>query len=120
MSGKHPFVHIEISAQDCEAAGAFYHRVFGWQVKQMPDMNYATFETGEGPGGGLNPVGPETPAGMVTVYIGTDDIEGQLKCITENGGSVVTSKTEIPGFGWFAMFRDPTGNLLALYTPNTM
>ena len=25
-------------------------------------------------------------------------------------------KTEIPGQGWFAIFSDPTGNRLALYT----
>jgi predicted enzyme related to lactoylglutathione lyase len=25
-------------------------------------------------------------------------------------------KTEIPGFGWFGMFMDPTGNRVGLYT----
>ncbi len=120
MSVKHPVVHIEISAKDREAAGQFYHRLFGWQVEQMPEMNYASFETGEGPGGGFNPVGPETPAGTVTVYIGTDDIEGDLKCVEELGGTIVTPRMEIPGFGWFALFRDPTGNRLGLYTAVTM
>jgi predicted enzyme related to lactoylglutathione lyase len=32
------------------------------------------------------------------------------------GGTVIQPKTEIPTIGWFGMFKDPTGNVLALYT----
>jgi predicted enzyme related to lactoylglutathione lyase len=32
------------------------------------------------------------------------------------GGTIVRSKTDIPGTGWFGLFKDPTGNVLALYT----
>ena len=33
------------------------------------------------------------------------------------GASTLVPKTEIPGTGWFAIFTDPTGNRMALYTP---
>jgi predicted enzyme related to lactoylglutathione lyase len=36
--------------------------------------------------------------------------------VEELGGSIVTPKTDIPGTGWFGVFKDPTGNTLALYT----
>jgi predicted enzyme related to lactoylglutathione lyase len=48
---KHPIVHVEFSAHDREAAGDFYSKLFDWKVQQMPEMNYATFDTGEGVGG---------------------------------------------------------------------
>ncbi|MCH8876952.1 MAG: hypothetical protein IIA89_09060 [Chloroflexi bacterium] len=44
------------------------------------------------------------PAGMVVPYVTTDDIEASLEKIGSNGGSTVVPKTEIPGFGDFAIF----------------
>ena len=51
------------------------------------------------------------------VYVGTDDIEASLAKAESLGGSTIVPKTEIPGQGWFAVFTDPTGNRMALYTP---
>lgn len=113
---KHPIVHIEFSAKDLEEAGKFYSDLFGWNIQQMPEMNYAMFETGEGVAGGLNPVQENNPAGTVAVYVGTDDIEATLKRIEELGGKVIMPKTEIPNTGWFAFFLDPTGNQIGLFT----
>ena len=50
------------------------------------------------------------------VYIDSDDIEADLKRVTDLGGAVLQPKMEIPGTGWFGIFKDPTGNTLALYT----
>jgi predicted enzyme related to lactoylglutathione lyase len=113
---KHPFVHIEISANDLPAAGKFYGELFGWKIEYNPEQNYSTFETGEGEvGGGLNPT-TNSPAGTVTVYVNTDDIEASLKKAESLAARTITPKTEIPGFGWFALFSDPTGNVIGLYT----
>lgn len=113
----HPIVHVEISANDREVAGKFYAELFGWNVQQMPEMNYAMFDYGiEGVGGGLNPVQENNPAGTVIVYVDTDDIEADLAKVEKLGGKIVTPKTEIPGMGWFGMFNDPTGNLIGLYS----
>lgn len=67
-------------------------------------------------GGGLNPVSENNPAGTVSVYIGTDDIEATLAKIEANGGKTLMPKSEIPQTGWFAFFQDPSGNNVALYT----
>jgi uncharacterized protein len=112
---KHPIVHIEISAKDREASGKFYHELFGWEIQQMPEFNYATFRTGDGsPGGGLNPVTAEYPAGTILVYIDTDDIQASLRQVEKLGGTVVTQPQAIPDVGLFAIFKDLTGNMLAL------
>jgi uncharacterized protein len=112
----HPIVHIEFSAKDRESASAFYHDLFGWEIQQFPDMNYATFASGS-VGGGFNPINDGNPAGTVIVYINTDNIDESLKKVEELGGKNVTPKAEIPGVGWFAIFRDPTGNQVALLQP---
>ena len=113
---KHPFVHIEISSNDRKESAEFYSHVFGWNLQHIDEMNYTTFSSGEGEvGGGLNPVTDQNPAGTVTVYIGTDDIEATLAEIEAHGGSTVAPKMEIPNMGWFAFFKDPSGNVLALY-----
>lgn len=113
---KRNIVHVEIPAGDQAAAGKFYGELFGWKITPMPEMNYTMWDPEEGPGGGFPGVSEESPAGQVTVYFDSDDIEADLKKVVELGGKVVHPKTEIPGMGWFAMFKDPTGNVLALFT----
>ncbi len=113
----HPIVHFELSASDRRQAGEFYDKVFGWEIDHQDAMNYTMFGTGEGQlGGGFNPVSEGNPAGTVIVYIGTDDIDDSLKKVGAHGGSTLQPKTEIPGFGWFGLFRDPSGNVVGLYT----
>ena len=116
---QHPIVHVEIPAADLVQAGDFYSQVFGWQVEHIPQMGYTVFQAEGGPGGGFTKVDEQTaPVGRVLVYIHTDDIDGSLARIEANGGVAVAPKTEIPGIGWFAVFTDPTGNRLALFTEN--
>jgi predicted enzyme related to lactoylglutathione lyase len=52
----------------------------------------------------------------VLIHIASDDIDADLKQVVKLGGSVIRPKTEITGIGWFGMFKDPTGNVLAIYT----
>ncbi len=113
----HPIVHIELSADDPKAAGKFYGDVFGWDIEYMPEMDYVTFGAEPGPGGGFNKVDNETnKAGDVLIYIQTGDIEATLEKIEDLGGHTVLPKTEIPTIGWFALFTDPTGNRVGLFT----
>ena len=113
----HPIVHVEISATDPQAAGKFYSSVFDWKLEHDETFNYLQFAAPPGPGGAFQQTddGGNRP-GMVRVYIGTDDIEATLARIEASGGKVLMPKTEIPMIGWFAIFNDPTGNELALYT----
>ena len=110
----HPIVHIEFSAVNREVLGKFYADLFGWHVEQIPDMNYATFETHDGVGGGFNPVTDSNPAGTVIAYVGTDDVDATLAKLTKLGGKTLAPKAEIPGVGWFAIFADPSGNKVGL------
>lgn len=114
---KHPIIHVELSAKDRVAATKFYSELFGWKVTHYPEMNYSTFEAEGGVGGGWNPVSDDYPPGTVLVYIHSDDIDADLKKVEASGGKTLVPKSEIPSVGWFAIFTDPTGNKLALLTP---
>ena len=113
---KRNVVHVEIPAADVPAAGTFYQELFGWKMQHVADFDYTMWEDGSGYGGGFNKVSVDHPAGQVLVYIDSDDIEADLRRVEQLGGTIVTPKTEIPGTGWFGVFKDPTGNVLALYT----
>ncbi len=114
---KRNVVHVEIPAANVKATGKFYQDLFGWKLQHDDQMNYTMWEAGNGDGyGGFPEVNADNPAGQVLVYIDSDDIDADLKKVEKLGGKVIRSKTEIPNVGWFGMFKDPTGNVLALYT----
>lgn len=107
-------VHVEISTTNREESGKFYSELFGWEVQQMPEMNYATFTGGEGVGGGFNPVSEQYPAGTITFYVQTNDVTGDLLRAQTLGGKILVPRSEIPGVGWFGFFADPSGNMIGL------
>lgn len=72
----HPIIHVEFSAKDREATGKFYHDLFGWEVRQIPEMHYATFMSGKDSlGGGFSEVSDDYPAGTIMVYIEAKNID---------------------------------------------
>jgi len=115
---KRNIVHIEIPAQNSKAAGEFYEKLFGWGITHDEANDYTMFDAHEGPGGGFSKAeyGEHVQPGNVVVYISSDDIEADLKRAEELGASTIVPKSEIPYTGWFAMFKDPTGNTIGLYT----
>jgi predicted enzyme related to lactoylglutathione lyase len=116
----HPIVHIEIPATNSSTAGKFYGEVFGWKIEADQMYNYVQFQSEGGPGGGFVELAGEAPIqykpDSLLVYIGTDDIDASLAAVEAHGGKTVLPKTEIPYVGWWAVFTDPSGNRVALYT----
>jgi hypothetical protein len=109
-------VHIEIPSGNLEQSSKFYNELFGWKITPFPEMNYATWEPEEGPGGGFSPLGEETKVGEILIHVASDDIEADLKRAEALGGSILRQKSEIPNIGWWGIFKDPQGNAIALYT----
>ena len=118
----HSIVHVELPANDLEAAGTFYADLFGWKIQPQPEFNYMTFDAEPGPGGGFVKIGDEASYGPVSkpgdvlVYVSSDDIDATLARAEALGGKTLLPKTEIPNTGWFGVFTDPTGNRVGLYT----
>jgi predicted enzyme related to lactoylglutathione lyase len=118
-------VHFEIPADDEARAREFYRGTFGWQLQEMPELDYTIVMTTPideqtqlptEPGainGGLMKRSGETPAPVLTVDV--ESIDDALKQIEAAGGSTVRPRTEIPGMGAFAYFKDTEGNVLGLW-----
>ncbi|MCX6064477.1 MAG: VOC family protein [Chloroflexi bacterium] len=113
---KRNIVHIEIPSIDAKKSGEFYKNMFGWHITRDEQMGYTMWEPHEGPGGGFSNVGQEAQVGEVLLYVNSEDIDSDLKQAAALGATIVQEKDEIPGTGWFGMFKDPTGNVIALYS----
>ena len=106
--------HIEFFADDLDRAQEFYGGLFGWSFAHFGDT-YRLFETQGGPDGAF--YGDDNPGQRVRCYIEVTDIEARLRKIEAAGGKTVVPKTQISeDYGYFAMFMDPLGNLMGLWS----
>ena len=102
--------HIEWTTRDPERLRSFFGRLFDWEFREaMPGYTMI-----EGIGGIFDAPDPQMPLG-VTPYVNVADLGETEKRITAAGGRIHKSKQEVPGMGWFTIFSDPDGNMLALW-----
>jgi predicted enzyme related to lactoylglutathione lyase len=117
-------VHFEVPFDDGNRARNFYKEIFGWQVMEMPEMNYTM--VGTGPSGDNGPTEPgyinggmtakdTLPSSGPVVTIGVDDIDATLIKIEETGGARLGEKVPVGEMGFAAYFRDTEGNVLGLW-----
>ncbi len=112
---KHNIAHIEIPSRDFDESGRFYQALFDWKIMPLPERNYSVWES-EGSRGGFVATGERVRAGDVQIYVDSGDIEADLKKARRLGAVILQEKTEIPGRGWYGLFKDPTGNIIGLST----
>jgi hypothetical protein len=118
-------VHFEIPTDDLSRAKEFYGSVFDWNLQTMDEMDYTIAMTTPvdeqtqlptepgGINGGMMKRSTDTPSPVLTV--GVDSIDASMKQVEVAGGAVVQPRTEIPGMGAFAYFKDTEGNVLGLW-----
>jgi uncharacterized protein len=120
-------VHFEIPVDDESRAKEFYGSIFDWDLNDA-DMGGGVTYTTVGtvttddkrlptePGainGGLMKRSSDTPVPVITIQV--DSIDDSLKKIDAGGGSTIQPRTEIPGMGAFAYFKDSEGNVMGLW-----
>jgi predicted enzyme related to lactoylglutathione lyase len=118
-------VHFEIPMDDADRARDFYGSVFDWRIQPMEGFDYTIVvttpvdeqtQTPTVPGainGGMRSRRDETPSPLLVIQV--DSIDDSLKKIEGEGGSMVTPRTEMPGMGAYAYFKDSEGNVLGLW-----
>jgi predicted enzyme related to lactoylglutathione lyase len=130
--------HFEIPSDNLERTKKFYTELFGWKMEKMPGTDqreYWTFFTttndrgsssGGGGGGGdeLRTVSGgmmerQMPQEPIMIYIGVDSVTEYSNKVERLGGKVIKQKTEVPGYGWFAICTDSENNGFALWEANT-
>jgi predicted enzyme related to lactoylglutathione lyase len=92
----------------------FYGGLFGWEFQPMGDK-YLLYQTPGGEGGGFTK-DYKPGAGGGTFYIYAHDVAAKLKEIVAAGGKVFLDTIPVPGYGWVAVFEDPMGNHVGLFS----
>jgi predicted enzyme related to lactoylglutathione lyase len=118
-------VHFEIPADDQERARSFYQEALGWRIEPVPGMDYNMVvttpmdeTTGQPTQPGAINGGMMARDGQITnpvITVDVPDIDATLQTVERLGGSVVMPKSEIPGMGYFAYFKDPEDNVMGLW-----
>ena len=112
-------VHFEIPVDDVERARKFYSTLFDWKIEKIEvrkdgdTMDYWMISTSfrgdsneksSALGGGL--IKRQDPQQPNLNYISVPSIDEYSKKVNELGGKVVMQKTEITGYGFFAVCID--------------
>jgi predicted enzyme related to lactoylglutathione lyase/uncharacterized protein YciI len=107
-------VHFELPSTDLKQSEDFYGKLFGWTFQDMGD-SYALFMTPGGEGGGFTKdYQPGDGGGLFYIYAA--DVKAKLAEIKAAGGSVAMDTIGVPGYGWVALFADPQGNKVGLFS----
>lgn len=117
-------MHFEIPADDLARAKKFYQSVFGWEMMDVPQMDYTmvtTVSTGEDhmpkESGAING-GMETRkyAGhSPMIVINVSSVDEYLKKAEANGGKMFMQKTAVGDMGYYARVKDTEGNVIGIW-----
>ena len=111
--------HIDIPVTDFEKAKAFYSRLFGWEIAEVP--GFEGYPMWQAPnkisGGGLAP--REDGFTQPRSYVEVDSIDDTVAAARDAGATVLMEKSEISPTSWWAVIADPDGNSIGLYEGTT-
>jgi len=117
--------HFDIPAEDVERAKAFYAKAFGWQINQVPNMDYFMISTTDSDEKGM-PKNPGAinggmfkktgkPDEFYSITVDVPSVDASIKKVEEAGGKVVMPKQEVGDFGYHAKVKDTEGNAIGLW-----
>ena len=104
--------YIEFYVGDMAAAKEFYRAVFGWEFTDF-GPEYSSFTDGRVTGGFRSDKKPGDGGPLVVMY--ALNLEAMEKSVREHGGVIEQDIFQFPGGRRFE-FRDPGGNLLAVWS----
>lgn len=112
MAGQ--MVHLEIPAGDTGKALEFWGGLFGWEFQAFEGSpsEYHTTRFSETQGGAV--MESEDGLGGPRVYFDVDDVNAGTAKVRELGGEC-SDAMPVPGMGWFATCKDPSGNAFGLW-----
>ena len=109
------FGHIELITQDLDQAKDFYQRLFGWKVRDLPDMPYSLFNEHSSPTGGMMKSPQAGSESFWIPYIVTDDIAAVTEKARSLGATIHREVMVAGQYGWLSIINDPTGATFGLW-----
>jgi predicted enzyme related to lactoylglutathione lyase len=120
---KHAVQNFQIPVLDFEKGLSFYSAIMGYQLQSMEfggaKLGLFNSDRVEGVGAAIiknEGLKPSKKGTIIYLYV-ENNLESYLKRIEANEGSIVVKKTSLgQGKGYFAIFDDPQGNRVGLYS----
>lgn len=110
----HEIDYIELAVTDLVAAKRFYAEAFGWEFNEYGDAYAGIRRAAGGEVGGLR-LDTEVASGGPLVILYSNDLEASTESVRQAGGEVLGEIVSFPGGRRFR-FRDPSGNVLAVWS----
>jgi predicted enzyme related to lactoylglutathione lyase len=104
--------YIEFASKDIDASRMFFKKAFGWSFTDY-GPSYTAFNEA-GIDGGITEAGKPPAVPLVILY--ADDLDTAEKAMLAAGGKVEVPQYDFPGGRRFH-FREPGGNVLAVWSP---
>ena len=119
--------HFEVPYSDKTRVSKFYQDVFGWQIQDVPDMDYSFAITtpvdesmrpkeAGGINGGLYKRAEQVSQSPVIV-IEVENCEQRINDVESAGGSTVVPPHQVGEMGIYAQVKDSEDNIIGLWQP---
>ena len=116
-------VHFEIPFEDKKRAMDFYKKMFGWEMQEMPEMNYVIVRTVEVDKKQMPKEKGAINGGMMqkrdepgpVIVMDVSSVDKYLKKAESMGAKVVMPKIKVGDMGYNARIIDTEGNLIGLW-----
>ena len=80
--------HIELPSDDLERATSFYSQLFGWDMRQIPEMpNYAMFQDRPGESGGAIGLRGQTAPNRLRKYDEVETMDATVAKLADHGAT---------------------------------
>jgi len=108
-------IYFELPSDDPKKLSEFYARVFGWQVRTIPEIDdYYVILAGTGSEHGINGGIMGRNMDYIANHIAVDDVDKFMKLAKAKGAEMITPKMHVDQMGDFAWCADPEGNEFVL------
>ena len=115
------FGWFDLTISNAAEVRDFYKSVVGWSSSEVEMNDYQDYNmippNQEAPVAGVchKKAGNKDFPGQWIMYVIVESLESSLKACEENGGSVAVPQKEMPGYGIYAVIKDPAGAYLGLF-----
>ena len=110
--------HFEIYGPEPGLLANFYREIFGWEIEQMPGVDYWRVQCGSPDGnafnGGLTYRAIPNLNGWM-LFVNVASVDETVERVVSLGGSVMRPKTAVPRTAWVTIVADPARNIFGIW-----
>src|SRR6266480_4463144 len=112
------FCWVDLGTRDLEASRAFYRRLFGWEMEEVPVPSSSPYLLCRVEGrdvAGIHEHTEDASAWMSSISV--DDVDSTSSRARDLGADVLREPFEVTNEGREAILRDPVGAVMSMWQP---